>query len=74
MSGDTQDVHSPGLVLHHEQDRHAPQQDGTGMQEITRQNARRLDGQELTPGRRRPARGLETCGGQDPTDRPLAGR
>ena len=72
MGGHAQDVPSPGLDLHHEQDVHAPQQDGIHVQEIARRDAGRRGGQELPPRRRRPARSwLEPGGGQDPADRPL---
>jgi hypothetical protein len=49
VDGDTQDMHGPGLDLHHEQDVHAPEQDGVDVQEITCQDAGRLGGQELPP-------------------------
>jgi len=71
MGGDAQDVYGPGLDLHHEQDVHAPEQHGAGVQEVTRQEAGRLGGQELPPGRRRPAR-RGPGSGQDPADRALA--
>jgi hypothetical protein len=42
------------------------------VQEVTGQNAGRLAGQELPPGRRRPPRrGSQADDGQDPADRPL---
>jgi hypothetical protein len=44
MRGDAQDVYGPGLDLHHEQDVHAPEQHGAGVQEVTRQEAGRLGG------------------------------
>ena len=72
MGGDAQDVHGPGLDLHHEQDVQALEQHGVDVQEVARQDAGRLGGQELPPGRRRPPRrGAEPGGGQDPADRPL---
>jgi hypothetical protein len=72
MDGQAQDVHRPGLDLHHEQDVYVPQQDSVYVQEVACQDAGRLGGQELPPGRRRPARRrLEPSGGQDPADRPL---
>jgi hypothetical protein len=73
MGGDAKNVDSPGLDLHHEQQVHASQQDGVDVQEIARQDAGRLGGQELPPGRRRAARrGPEPGDGQDPADRPFA--
>jgi len=38
MSGDAQDVHRPGLDLHHEQHIHALEQHGIDVQEIARQD------------------------------------
>ena len=70
VSGDTQDVHPPGLDFHHEQDVQAPEEHGVNEQEVTRQDRGRLGGQELPPGRGCPAwRGREPGGGQDPADR-----
>ena len=51
VGGDAQDVHAPGLDLHHEQDVDALEQDGVDMEEIARQHAGGLGGQELPPGR-----------------------
>jgi hypothetical protein len=56
MGGDAQDVHGPGLQLHYEQDIHALEQHSNDVQDLTRQDAGRLSGQELTPRRRRPPR------------------
>ena len=41
----------PGLDLHHEQHVQAPQQHGIDVQEVAGQDAGRLGGQELPPGR-----------------------
>jgi hypothetical protein len=56
IDGNAQDVHGPGLDLHDEEDIHTPEQHGIDMQEVAGQNAGRLAGQELPPGRRRPPR------------------
>ena len=67
MGGDAQDVYGPGLDLHHEQDVQALEKRGVDVQEIAGQDAGRLTGQELPPGRRRPPRSRsEADGGQDP--------
>jgi hypothetical protein len=56
VSGDAENVHAPGVDLHHEQDVQAPEEHGVGVQEIARQDSGRLEGQELPPGRGCPAR------------------
>ncbi len=72
MSCHADDVHGPGLDLHHEQDIKAMRQHGAGVQEVTGQDAGCLGGRELPPRRRRPPRrGTKPGGGQDPADRPL---
>jgi hypothetical protein len=38
MSGDAQDVHGPCLDLQHEQDMHALEQHGAGVQEVAGQD------------------------------------
>jgi hypothetical protein len=55
VSGDTQDVHPPGLDFHHEQDVQALEEHGVNIQEVTRQDRGCLGGQELPPGRGWPA-------------------
>ena len=72
MSGDAQDVHRPGLDLHHEQDINVLEQHSIDMKEIAGEDAAGLGGQELPPGRRGPPRRTPQPGGsQDPADRPL---
>ena len=44
MGGDAQDVHRPGLDLHHEQDVHALEQHRVHVKEVTGKDARRLVG------------------------------
>ena len=51
VRGDAQDVHAPGLDLHHEEHVQAPEEHGVNMQEVARQDPGRLGGQELPPGR-----------------------
>jgi hypothetical protein len=73
VSGDAENVHPPGVDLHHEQDVQALEEHGVNVQEIARQDPGRLEGQELTPGRGCPARcGREPGRGQDPADRARA--
>jgi hypothetical protein len=48
--GDAQDVHPPGLDLHHEEDVQALEEHGVNAEEVTRQDPRRLGDQELPPG------------------------
>jgi hypothetical protein len=73
MRSDAQDVHGPGLDLQHEQHIQTLQQHRVHMQEVTREDARGLGGQELPPRRRRPPwRRAEPGGGQDPVNRPFA--
>jgi hypothetical protein len=52
MSSHAQDMDGPGLDLHHEQDMQALQQHSVHVQKVTRQDAGRLNGQELPPRRR----------------------
>jgi len=67
VRGDARERPGPGPDLHREQDVHAAQDDGAGMQEVARQDARCRRGQELPPGRRCPARrGPQPGSGQDP--------
>jgi len=55
-----------GAVLNDDQGIEAPQQHGVHVDEIDRQNAVGLGGQELLPGRPRPAgRGIDPSGMQD---------
>ena len=73
VRGDAQDVHAPGLDLHHEQDVQALEEHGVNVQEVARQDPGRLGGQELPPGRGCPAWGGREPGrGQDPADRSRA--
>jgi hypothetical protein len=51
VRGDAQDMHAPGLDLHHEQDVQPPEEHGVYMQEIARQDPGCLGGEELPPGR-----------------------
>ena len=51
VGGDAQDVHPPGLDLHHEQDVQALEEHGVNVQEVARQDSGCLGGQELPPGR-----------------------
>jgi hypothetical protein len=69
VAGDAQDVHPAGLDLHHEEHVQAPEEHGVNVQEVACQDPGCLGGQELPPGRRRPAwRGCEPGYGQDPLD------
>jgi hypothetical protein len=47
MGGHAQDVHGPGLDVHHEQDIKALEQHGVDVQEVTGKDARCLNGEEL---------------------------
>ena len=38
IGGDAQDLHGPGLDLHHEEDIHAPEQHGIDMQKVAGQD------------------------------------
>jgi hypothetical protein len=51
VGGDAEDVHGPGLDLHHEQDVQAPEDDGVDVQEVAGQDPGGLASQELPPGR-----------------------
>jgi hypothetical protein len=69
VGGDAQDVYPPGLDLHHEEHVQAPEEHGVDVEEVGGQDPGCLGGQELAPGRRRPAwRGGEPGGGHDPAD------
>ena len=74
VRGDAEDVHVPGLDLHHEQ----AHTSAAGHRTVPRGRSQQariagcLGVQELPPRRRRPPRrGTEPGGGQDPADRPL---
>jgi hypothetical protein len=63
-------VQSAGVVLNEDQHVDAPEQDRVDGQEVTRDDALRLGGQELFPRRARSARGWLKAGcGQDLPDR-----
>ena len=49
VRGDAQDVHPPGLDLHHEKDVQAFQEHGVNVQEVAREDPGCLGGQELPP-------------------------
>jgi hypothetical protein len=49
VRGDAEDVHGPALDLHHEQDVQALEQDGVDVEEVAREDAGCLRGQELPP-------------------------
>jgi hypothetical protein len=51
VGGDAPDVHAAGLDLYHEEDAQALEEHGVNVQEVAGQDARRLGGQELPPGR-----------------------
>jgi hypothetical protein len=51
VRSDAQDVHLPGLDLHHEEDVQALEEHRVNVQEVAGQDPRRLGGQELPPGR-----------------------
>ena len=55
IRGDAQDMDCPGPDLHREQDIYALKQRGIDVQEVTREDAGCLGGQELPPRVRRPA-------------------
>ena len=73
VPGHTEDVHPPGRHLHDEQDIQALEEDRIDGEEVTRQQALRLDAEELSPGRIHAARsGPVPPGAQDPPDRRVA--
>jgi hypothetical protein len=64
MRSDAQDVHGPGLDLHHEQHRQALEEDRVYVHEVIGKDAGCLGCQELSPGGRRPPwRGTEPGSG-----------
>ena len=72
MSRRVQDMHRAGLDFHYEQHVLALRQQAISVQEVTGQDARDLDGEELPPGRRRPPRSrAEPGSGQGTADRSL---
>ena len=69
VGGDTEDVDSSGVDLHHEQDVEAAQADGVEVEEIGGQQATRLGAQEGTPvGVRLSGCGADPGGGKDTAD------
>ena len=73
VRGDAQDMHAAGLDLHHEEHVQALEEHGVDVQEVTCQDSGCLGGEELPPGRRRPARRRGEPGRcQDPADRSRA--
>jgi len=60
MGGDPGDVHAATLVLDHDEDVEAAQEDGVDVGEVDREDRMGLRGQELSPGRPGPSgRGIE---------------
>jgi hypothetical protein len=72
MTGNPEDVHTPGVELHHEEHIQPSQQDSVDVDEVAGQQPVRLRAQELLPTRTRaPRRRPQTGCGEDPAHRAL---
>src|ERR1017187_9022177 len=71
MIGDPEDVHHSALELDHEQHIELAETDRVHDEEVGGQDAARLGGEELFPGRSTARNGSETVAAKDPADRAL---